>query len=93
MANMEVRTKMVKAMEFLIRSLNAEDLMEDWLMVGVPDGDIEYGDLDVDEEAVAEDICNVSEDEEFAALMGTFLATMSLAYTDGGLYCDGVVSK
>ena len=33
------------------------------------------------------------EDEPFADLMDTFLRCMAHARRDGGLYCDGVVSK
>ena len=41
------RMKMVKAMEFIARQVNNEEIFNAWLTDGVPDGDIEYGDLDV----------------------------------------------
>ena len=89
---MEERIKMIKAMEFIIRHLNAEDQMDQWLTEGVPDGDIKFGDLTVksDDKELLEYFV---EDEGFADLMGVFLNTMHEAYEDGGLYCDKIVSK
>lgn len=87
------RIKMVKAMEYIARQINNEEVFYDfWLTCGVADGDIEYGDLNVS----TEDEANLEyyiEDEEFADLMRLFLKTMRFAYKDGGLYCDKVVSK
>lgn len=78
---------MIKAMEFLVRNVNDESLLDGWLMCGVPDGDIEYGDLsdEYDDEYFTEDV-NLSE------LMGLFLRIMKRA-EHSGLYCDGVLSK
>ena len=45
MKTKEERVKMVKAMEFICRQINDEDVFMGWLMNGVADGDIEYGDL------------------------------------------------
>ena len=84
------RVKMVKAMEFIARQVNDENVFMSWLSVGVADGDIAYGDMnpvDEDVEWYAE------EDERFADLMDVFLRIMSRAYKSGGLYCDNVVSK
>ena len=84
------RVKMVKAMEFIARQVNDENVFMSWLSVGVADGDIDYGDMnpvDEDVEWYAE------EDERFADLMDVFLRIMSRAYKSGGLYCDDVVSK
>ena len=36
------RTRMVKAMEYICRQINDEDVFNGWLMGGVADGDIEY---------------------------------------------------
>lgn len=87
------RIKMVKAMEFLARQVNNEEVFEEWLMMGVADGDIEYGDIainkDLDEEEAA---WYVDDDKNFAELMETFLSVMAGAKEDGGLYCDRVVS-
>lgn len=86
--NKAERIKMVKAMEFIARQINDEDVFFSWLTFGVPDGDIEYGDLD----AVMEDDYFLA-DDNFADLMEEFLYVMSKAKASGGLYCDGVVDK
>lgn len=84
------RIQMVKAMEFIMRNVNSEEYIESWLMDGVADGDIPYGCLTA-EPNDAEDLSYYFEDDkDFAALMQTFLACISEAATDGGLYCDGV---
>lgn len=86
------RVKMVKAMEFIARNLNDEDIFESWLAVGVADGDIDYGDLSAD----AADIDFLDyyiRDTDFADLMGLFLRMMARASKSGGLYCDNIVSK
>ena len=88
--NMEERTKMVEAMEYICRQLNNENHFESWLMNGIADGDIEYGDFAWGNPAAqwyAED------DDTFAELMGLFLRVMARAEKSGGLYCNGVVSK
>lgn len=87
-----LRIKTVKAMEFMVRNINCEYLIELWLQYGVADGDIEYGDLGVQ----SEDYENLEywlEDDHFAELMTLYLHIMKCAEEDGGLYCDGVVSK
>ena len=83
------RAKMVKAMEYICRQINDEDIFMGWLMSGVADGDIEYGDLDPNDENMEYYI----EDDTFAELMGCFLRRMSRAEKSGGLYCGNVVSK
>lgn len=86
------RIKMVKAMEFIARNLNDEEIfMDEWLLDGVADGDIEYGDLSVN----SEDFDNLDyyiADAEFSTLMRLFLDVMKHASKSGGLYCDEVVS-
>lgn len=92
MANTIERTKMVMAMEYLVRSLNDEELLDQWLMCGVADADIEYGDLLVTPEK-EEYLACYTDDEALADLMGLFLRRMYLAYKNrSGLQCDGVVS-
>lgn len=87
------RIKMVKAMEFLARRLNDEEIFEEWLIEGVADGDIEYGDLSL-KSGDLENLDFYIEDEHFAELMKLFLVVMNAALRDdSGLYCDGVVSK
>ena len=92
--NVIERIKMVKAMEFISRNLNDEEIFEAWLIDGVADGDIEYGDLSVSPEDV-EDEWGVRywiTDEHFKDLMGLFLRLMKAANKSGGLYCDNIVS-
>jgi hypothetical protein len=86
------RIQMVKAMEFLARQINDEDIFEKWLTCGVVDGDIDYSEIVInpnDEEILD---CYLG-DEDFADLMDTFLHIMALAAKVGGLYCDGIVSR
>ena len=85
------RIKMVKAMEFIARQVNDEDVFEHWLMYGVADGDIAYGNLNVDAED-EEDLDYYISDKAFAELMDDFLTVMYDAGKSGGLYCDRVVS-
>lgn len=88
------RIKMVKAMEYIARNLNDEDGISLWLMYGVADGDIEYGDLSVKDEDFDEyGFGYFIEDKHFAELMGIFLIMMNRAFKPGGLCCDGVVSS
>ncbi len=83
----EERIKAVKAMEFLARQINNENIFETWLDMGPADGDIQYGDLTSDN---SEDFEYYIEDNEFRDLMKTFLNVMSRAKEDGGLYCGNV---
>lgn len=90
------RIKAVKAMEFLARQINDEEVLDLWLMCGVADEDIEYGDLSVPlDPSKAEDdgAYQYAEDEEtFSDLMRVFLRVMSGAMKSGGLWCGGVES-
>ena len=92
--NVIERIKMVKAMEFIARNLNDEEIFEAWLVDGVADGDIEYGDLSVSTEDMEDEwgVRYWTTDEHFKDLMGLFLRLMKAANKSGGLYCDGVVS-
>ncbi len=91
MDNIE-RIKMVKAMEYITRQINDEDVFDGWLTEGVADGDIDYGDVSVGTDD-AEDLEYYLRDDEFADLMDTFLWVMARARKSGGLYCDKIVSK
>lgn len=82
------RAKMVACMEYIARQINDEDVLDMWLMCGVADSDIEYGNLDISE---IDDY--YLDDVNFKNLMSTFLVCMNNAFEDGGLYCGGVVSK
>ena len=86
------RIAMVKAMEFICRQINDEEVFEGWLLEGVADGDIEYGDLNVsirDEDEFDYYI----DDDNFKDLMSCFLRCMKNAYKSGGLYCNGIVCE
>jgi len=87
------RIKMVKAMEYIARYVNNEEIFYDlWLESdGVSDGDVARGDLAVNEEDL-EQLNYYTESENFAALMGSFLSLMKEAYEDGGIWCDGILS-
>ena len=86
------RAKLVKAMELIARQVNDEEVFDGWLMNGVADGDIEYGDLEVTNED-AENLEYYIRDKDFADIMAVFLRVMARAQKSGGLYCDGIVSK
>ena len=89
--NKNERIKMVKAMEYIARQINSEDVFYNWLVSGVADGDIDYADISDDDYYGI--VSYYIDDERFAELMQTFLLCMKEAYKDGGLYCDNVVSK
>lgn len=92
--NVELRIKMVKAMEFIVSHVNNEDFTESWLSLGVADGDIKFGDLSVQLPQDSEELYPYYEDDNnFAQLMNLFTQIMSHAHKDGGLYCDRVVSE
>lgn len=82
------RRKMVSCMEYVARQINDEEIFDLWLMAGVADGDIDYGDLDpaaVDEYYIR--------DDNFTDLMRLFVRVMAIVHREGsGLYCGGVVS-
>ena len=83
------RVSMVKAMEFICRQINDQDVFDEWLLDGVADGDIVYGDLGANDEYLD---CYVN-DKTFSVLLSCFLRCMSAANKSGGLYCDGVVGE
>ena len=89
--NSTERIKMVKAMEFIARQINDELVFDHWLTGGVAVGDIDYGDLTVNEDD-AEMLDYYLEDENFKDLMQLFLRLMASAKKNGGLYADGVVA-
>ena len=86
------RIKMVKAMEYIARQLNDEEVLENWFINGVADGDFEYGDLEVTSDNL-DDMEYYIDDTNFADLMHTFLRVMRKALKFGGLYCDGILDK
>lgn len=87
MTKLEERINMVRAMEFICRQINDEDVLEDWLIGGVADGDIDRNTSDSDIVAMG-----YTDDDTFVDLMDCFLRRMKGAYRSGGLYCGGLVS-
>ena len=87
------RIKMVKAMDFIARQVNHEGVFMHWLMSGVADGDVQYGDLSIPNDIKSDNAFDyVDDDETFAELMTAFLDLMECAQKNGGLYCDKVAS-
>ena len=84
--NLHNCAEVVRAMDTLARSLNDEDIFMTWLSFGVADGDIKENTSD-------EDLEYYCEDNVFAGTMNLFLNLMSMAYKDGGIQCDGIVSE
>lgn len=75
----------VKAMDFVARHINDEDILYTWLMVGVADGDIEYGDLTDDPGEAG----YYAEDKDlYKELVNVFFRCMERAKRNGGLYFD-----
>ena len=85
--DMELRARIVKAMDLLVCCVNCENYIESWLSVGVADGDIK-------KDTPLQDIIGYGycDDDTFKDLMTLFLRTMDRASNNGGLYCDGIVS-
>ena len=90
--NYEERIKMIKAMEFIARQINDEEIFEAWLEEGVADGDIDYSDLSVDIDEDSYVLSYYLEDNNFSEIMGLFTRLMKHADRSGGLYCDDIVS-
>lgn len=96
MENKIERMKMIKAMEFIARNVNNEQVFNIWLADGVGDGEIEYGDLSVTEADTEGYYCGGDgwkqdeADRHFSELMDTFMFMMDKAYKNGGLYCGNV---
>lgn len=90
MNKIEERKKMVMAMEYIARQINDENVYMGWLVAGVPDGDIEYGDFNT--ENIWDEDYMIS-DKGFKDIMSCFLRRMVGAYNSGGLYCGGIVSE
>ena len=84
------RKKMLVAMEYIARQTNDEGVFNKWLMCGVPDGDIQFGNFDISQ---IDDEDSMLEDKNFSELMKCFLNVMTAANENGGLYCGGVKSS
>ena len=73
---LSTRAETVRAMEFIARQVNDEEIFESWLMNGVADGDIDGKETD-------EDLSYYCEDGNFADLMEQFLDLMKSAKKSG----------
>ena len=71
--NMRERITLVKAMEFVARQCNDEEVFLCWLEDGVADGDIPYGDTEYAQERDNVELYHYITDEHFAVLMDDFL--------------------
>lgn len=101
--NAGTRLQMVKAMEFIARQVNDEEVFELWLLEGPGDGEIQYGDTAVSCRDIDTDLYDYycgghlyqqdEADEHFRDLMDTFLDLMKYARRSGGLFCDEIVSN
>ena len=89
MALTRAQAKIIIEMNNIARRVNDEDIIESWLMGGVPDGDIPYKDTismeDLDE------VIETYDEYDFKMFVGCFLRCMKSAGKDG-LYVDGVVA-
>jgi len=84
------RKKALVAMEYIARQINDEDVFMGWLMTGVPDGDIEYGNLDPNQ---IDDDDSMLEDSSFYDIVDCFLRRMTRAHKSGGLYCGDICTE
>ena len=88
----EKRIKMLKAMEYIARCTNDEELFYIWLYAGVPDGEIKYGDLSLSNNDLR--LTDYTDNKTFAEIMHAFLKLMHRIYEEEtGLYCDNVLSR
>ena len=89
MALTRAQAKMIIEMDNIARCVNDENILESWLMGGVPDGDIPYKETinmeDLDE------VAEMYDEYDFKVFVGCFLRCMKSAGKDG-LYIDGVVA-
>lgn len=84
--NKNTRKDTILAMERLVRSINNEEIIESWLMCGIPDGDIRnYTKDEVDD--------YFTEDENLKDLITLFLKLMTKANKNGSLYIDGITGE
>lgn len=87
--NKDTRKKMLVAMDFIARQMNNEGYIDLWFMYGVPDGMLD-GSLDIN---LIDDDDVMLYDDNFAEMMEVFLKCMKKSFANGGLYCDGIISK
>lgn len=80
----------VRAMEYIARQVNDDEVLDLWVNLGIADGDVPYAVLTDESEDWLEEYIT---DEGLSDLMRVFLRVMTMAYRSGGLWCEGVSSK
>ena len=70
----------IKCMDFLIRSLNDEELTMEWLTLGVPDGDI-------NDETTIEEIQEMYDEDDYEDWQKLFCNLISIAYKEESYLC------
>lgn len=80
------RADIVRAMDNMVCTINDEDIIESWLMVGVADGDIKSDTTNKEIEQMG-----YTKDKTFEELLTLFLRLMYRAGNDG-LFFDGILS-
>ena len=89
MALTKAQAKMIIEMDDIARCINDENIVESWMMGGVPDGDIPYKNTISMEDLDA--ISEMYDEYDFKMFVGCFLRCMKSAGKDG-LYLDGVIA-
>lgn len=74
------RIKLARAMDLIVRSLNDEDIIETWLMLGVADEDYKLPDEEWE--------IYVEDDDDFKDLITLFRKLVNKSE----IYCDGICS-
>mgnify|MGYP003481867660 FL=1 len=89
MALTKAQAKMIIEMDDIARCINDENIVESWMMDGVPDGDIPYK-TTISMEDINE-VAEMYDEYDFKMFVGCFLRCMKSAGKDG-LYLDGVIA-
>ncbi len=89
MALTKAQAKMIIEMDDIARCINDENIVESWMMDGVPDGDIPYK-TTISMEDINE-VAEMYDDADFRFFVGCFLRCMKSA-GKAGLYLDGIVA-
>lgn len=84
--NYKERVATVKAMDAIVRSLNDEGYLMNWLELGVPDGEVDDNTRDEDLYWLVEN------NDDFGDLMHTFVCIMKSQPKNNAMYVDGVFS-
>lgn len=90
MALTKAQAKMIIEMDDIARCINDENIVESWMMDGVPDGDIPYK-TTISMEDINE-VAEMYDEYDFKVFVGCFLRCMKSAGRDG-LYLDEVVAN